>query len=69
MPFYDWRDKKTQQVLSVFRTSLTEYDVPPTPEEIAEAKLVFGDEKPEWERIIGGIKIIRPYGFTFRGNN
>ncbi len=68
MPFYTWREKKSGKVIEVFRNSLSEYKLPPSEEDLKELKIELEVDDPEWERIVAGIKIIRPYSFTFRGN-
>lgn len=55
MPIYHWVDKKTDKSIEVIRT-FSEYEVPPTEQEVLEAKLEFS-EPPEWVRIINYVAV------------
>ena len=69
MPFYDWKDKVSGVEIKVFRSSLSEYNLPPSEQDLKDAGVSLPEgTEPQWERVIGGIRIIRPFDFTFRGN-
>jgi hypothetical protein len=69
MPFYDWREENSGAEVTVFRTSLSEYNKEPSKEDMTEAEWKSLPEEKKWIRVVKGVKTIHPYGFTYKGNN